>query len=51
MAGFRSKVELLEKDNEAWKTIIRLEEKLYCLLTMLDYGEFLLAKGLKEKEW
>lgn len=26
-AGFRSKVELLEKDNEAWKTIIRLEEK------------------------
>jgi len=46
-AGFRSTAELLEKDNEAWKTIVRLEERSYCLPTMLDYGEFLLAKGVK----
>jgi len=47
-SGFRSEAELLEKDKEAWKTIIRLEEKSYCLPTMLDCGEFLLAKGVKE---
>jgi len=46
-SGLRSKVELLEKDDEAWKTIIRLEEESYCLPTMLDCGEFLLAKGVK----
>ncbi|SNX54460.1 class I SAM-dependent methyltransferase [Thermoanaerobacterium sp. RBIITD] len=47
-AGFSSKVELLEKDDKAWETIIRLEEKSHCLPTMLDYGEFLLAKGVRE---
>lgn len=47
-AGFSSKAELLEKDDTAWDTIVRLEEKSYCLPTMLDYGEFLLAKGVKE---
>ncbi|MBZ9687467.1 class I SAM-dependent methyltransferase [Clostridium estertheticum] len=47
-SGFRKATEMLEKDETAWKTILRLEEKAYCTRTMVDNGEFLLAKGVKK---
>jgi hypothetical protein len=46
--GFRKATEMLEKDETAWRTILRLEEKAYCTRTMVDNGEFLLAKGVKK---
>lgn len=47
-SGFRKAAEMLEKDETAWKTLLRLEEKAYCTRTMVDNGEFLLAKGIKK---
>ena len=47
-SGFRKATEVLEKDETAWRTILRLEEKAYCIRTMVDNGEFLLAKGIKK---
>lgn len=47
-SGFRKAAEILEKDETAWKTILSLEEKAYCTRTMVDNGEFLLAKGVKK---
>lgn len=46
-SGFRKAAEELEKDSVAWNTILRLEEKAYCVRSMVDNGEFLLAKGVK----
>ncbi|WP_142412851.1 class I SAM-dependent methyltransferase [Hathewaya massiliensis] len=46
-SGFRKAAELLEKDKVAIDTILRLEEKAYCIKSMVDNGEFLLAKGVK----
>lgn len=47
VSGFRKAAEQLEKDETAWRTILSLEEKAYCTKTMIDNGEFLLAKGIK----
>lgn len=47
-SGFRKAANMLEKDETAWKTILNLEEKAYCTRTMVDNGEFLLAKGMKK---
>jgi len=47
VSGFRKAAEQLEKDETAWRTILSLEEKAYCTRTMIDNGEFLLAKGIK----
>ena len=47
-SGFRKATEMLEKDKTAWITILRLEEQAYCRKTMVDNGEFLLAKGTKK---
>jgi ubiquinone/menaquinone biosynthesis C-methylase UbiE len=46
-SAFRKASEALEKDEVAWKTILNLEEKAYCKRTMVDNGEFLLARGTK----
>ena len=48
-SGFRKAAEMLEKDETAWRTILSLEEKAYCTKTMVDNGEFLLAKGIKKQ--
>jgi ubiquinone/menaquinone biosynthesis C-methylase UbiE len=47
-SAFRKAAEALEKDEVAWKTILNLEEKAYCKRTMVDNGEFLLARGTKK---
>lgn len=47
-SGFRKSASELEKDRTAWETILRLEEKAYCVRNMVDNGEFLLAKGIKK---
>jgi ubiquinone/menaquinone biosynthesis C-methylase UbiE len=47
-SAFRKAAETLEKDEVAWRTILNLEEKAYCKRTMVDNGEFLLARGTKK---
>jgi ubiquinone/menaquinone biosynthesis C-methylase UbiE len=47
-SAFRKAAEYLEKDEVAWRTILNLEEKAYCKRTMVDNGEFLLARGTKK---
>jgi hypothetical protein len=47
-SGFRKAAKVLEMDETAWMTILRLEEQAYCKKTMVDNGEFLLAKGTKK---
>ena len=48
-SAFRKAAENLGNDEVAWKTILSLEEKAYCKRTMVDNGEFLLARGTKKK--
>jgi hypothetical protein len=40
-------VEELGKDEKAFQTIVQIELATYTKLTMVDNGEFLLAKGVK----
>ena len=45
--GFRKAAETLNESENAWRTILRLEEQAYCQPGMIDSGEFLLASGTK----
>ncbi|MEI6284904.1 MAG: hypothetical protein WCP79_00215 [Bacillota bacterium] len=45
--GFHKAAETLNESENAWRTILRLEEQAYCQPGMIDSGEFLLASGTK----
>ncbi|MEG0307708.1 MAG: class I SAM-dependent methyltransferase [Clostridium sp.] len=46
-SGFRKAVNDIEKDKVAWDTLLKLELDGYCKRTLVDNGEFLLARGIK----
>ncbi|MGG7163599.1 class I SAM-dependent methyltransferase [Clostridium ihumii] len=48
ISGFRDAAEKIEKDKVALDTILKIEERTYCKRSLVDNGEFLLAKGMKK---
>jgi hypothetical protein len=41
---------LIEKNEAAWATVLRLEEQAYCVSGLSDSGEVLMAKGIVQDE-
>lgn len=50
VSGLRQRVEMISKNEEAWKTLVRQELKIYTNDALADVGEFLMIKGIKPLE-
>jgi len=49
-AALYARLDVVEKNETAWATLLQLEEKVYCVSGLADTGEFLMARGIIREE-